>query len=514
MSKTRDVSIGRQIVTLCIAFGLLLGGLALAQTRDELRVGVGDMPGLLDPQASVSITGLRYYTNIFNGLLSLDPFTGEVLPSLATDWRRIDDTTLELNLRPGVLFHNGDPLTAADVKFSLERVLGDDPVFANARAMLVVIDRVEVVDDLTVRVITTNPDPVLELRLANLWGPWILPQAYLEEHGDEHFQRNPIGTGPFMVTGFEPDRIELTAFDGYWGEKPNVNRVVYRGIPEATARLTALVNEEIDIMSPVLSDQIDVLESYANVSVQCSPQDLIHLLTYNTANPLMADPLLRQAINLAIDRDLIIETLWASRATATRGFQFEDFGQMYLEDVPFTEYDPERARELVEASDYDGGILYYDLIPGYYENDLQAAEAIIEMLAEVGINAQIRTTTAFWQNEDRAIHPWSYAERFPDPVAGLWLLFGESSQRQASGRNDWADPSETFNETGRALAGTMDPEARRELWSQLHALWLTEAPGTTLWRSAICTGVNNSVDWNIYPTQTMDFGAHNLSFKD
>lgn len=508
------VKFPRRLAGACLLVGMLVGSAAFAQTRDVLRVGLGDMPTMLDPQAYASITGLRFYTNVFDALMKLDPFTSEIEPALATDWQRLSDTTLELHLRQGVLFHDGTPFTAADVKFSIDRVIGGGSLFANARAMLSVIDHVEIVDDLTVRVVTAAPDPVLELRLANLWGDWIVPKAYVEEHGDEYFQRNPIGTGPFMVTLFEPDRVELTAFDGYWGEKPNVRKVEYRGIPEATARLTALVNDEVDIMSPVVSDQIEALSTYSNVTVQCHPQNLVHLLTYNTANPLMADPLLRQGINLAIDRDLIIETLWAGRASATRGFQFEDFGDMYLEDVPYTEYDPERARELIEASDYAGDTLYYDLVPGYYENDLQAAEAIVEMLAEVGVKVQIRATTKFWQNPDRAIHPWSYAERFPDPVAGLWLLFGADSSRQAKGQNDWIDASEEFNATGYALAGTVDQATRNALWADLHAMWLTEAPGTTLWRSAICTGVNNQVNWNIYPTQTMDFGAANLSFKD
>jgi peptide/nickel transport system substrate-binding protein len=486
-----------------------------AQTRDVIRVGVVDIPPRLDPQGSVSLTASRIIHNVFDTLIRMDPFDNSILePELAVSWERISDSELELTLREGVVFHNGDPFTSEDVKFSLERVLGDNPVLANARALLSVIDRVETPGPHTVRVITKNPDPVLEYRLASLWGAWMLPADYTREHGDEHFDRNPIGTGPFRVTHYSPDRVELEAFEHSWREQPNVSRVEYRLIPEASGRLTALINNEVDLINPVLPDQIQVLAGYENVEVQCEAHHLIHLLTYNTANPVMADRQLRQAINLAIDRELIVEALWDFGASVTHGHQFEDYGPMFLEDLPLTPFDPERARELVEASSYGGETLYYDLIPGYYDNDLEAAEAVIEMLSAVGINAEVRATTRFWQNEDRAIHPWSYALRFPDPVGGLWLLFGEFSQRQATGVNDWVDPDPRFNELGHLLASTSDVDRRREVWREMHEIWVLEAPGTTLWRPAICTGVNASLDWRIHPNHTMDFSAEGLSFRD
>lgn len=499
-----------------VAFALLLmSGVGVAQTRDTLDVGVVDLPPALDPHSQASITGIRIYPNVFETLIYMDPLDhSQLSPGLAESWERLSDTQLELKLRTDVSFHNGDPLTSKDVKFSLDRILFDDePSLSTARALLSVIEEVETPDDFTVIITTKQPDAILEFRLATQWGAWILPADYFEEVGMEQYGRAPIATGPFKVTQFAPDIIALEAFDDYWDETPNVREVNYRVIPESSGRLTSLVNNEVEMISPVLPEQLAILETYDEIEVQCTPEELIHLLTFRDTSPGMEDKRLRQAINLAIDREGIVEALWGGTAEVTHGHQFSDYGDMFLEDVPLTEYDPERARQLVEESDYNGEVIYYDLIPNYYDNDIQAAEIIVEMLSEVGIDARIRPTTAFWANDDRGIHPWSYAMRFPDPVGGLWLLFGEDSSRQA-GQGDWTDVPTEFNELGHQLAATLETEERREIWHEMHDIWLDEAPGTALWQVPICVGLSKSIDWEVYPSNTLDFSARNLSFRD
>src|SRR5690606_34560829 len=140
------------------------------------------------------------------------------------------------------------------------------------------------------------------------------------------------------------------------------------------------------------------------------------------------DRRLRQALNLAIDRELVVETVWHGYAIIPRSYQFIDFGQYYDPNWPAPEYNLDKAKQLVAESGYRGETLFFDLIPHYYDNDVQVAEILTEMWREAGLNVQIRFTTRFWENPDRAIHTWSNSPRFPDPVGGLWLLWGEESQ--------------------------------------------------------------------------------------
>lgn len=507
----RATGLALAVIGLCAAAGLAFGQ---GFQRETLRVGVANIPPTMDPHASISLTASRVQYNVFETLIRMDPEDNALLtPGLAESWERVSDLELILHLRPGVLFHNGDAFTSADVVYSIERAISPESTFLLARGLLETIAEVQAVDDLTVRIVTLRPDPALEQRLASLWGSWMVPARFIEEIGLEEYGRVAVGTGPFRLVSFEPDRIVLEAFADYWGEQPNVREVVYSVIPEASSRMTALVNNEQDIINPVLPDQINLVRSFDGVDVVCEQHQLVHLLVYNTrGNPLMQDVDLRRAINLAIDRNLIVEALWDEGAVETPGHQLPEYGDMYLGDRPLTPYDPEAARALVQSSSYAGETLYYDLIPGYYDNDLEAAEIIVEMLREIGLNVQIRMTTAFWVNPDFAIHPWSYAMRFTDPLGGLWLLWGGNDEAQRQPR--WVNPDPDFNQIGEQLASTFDVSARQELFGQLLDSWERQAPGTTLYRPAICWGVRDGIEWRTQPSHTMDFSADGLRFRD
>lgn len=489
------------------------GGLLAAQ-RDVLRVGVSALPPDLDPAAGARNDSSRILWNVFDTLIRMNPDDNSKLePELALSWERVSDTTLELRLRPGVRFHNGDPFTSADVKFSFERVLDPTKPFTLARSLLAVVDRIETPDPLTVRVITREPDPVLEYRLASYLGARIVPERYVREVGDDVFARHPVGTGPFKVVTFSPNEIVLEAFDGFWGEQPNARRVIYREIPEPSGRIAALVSNEVDIINAVPPDLVPMVTSYNHLEVVSRETLNMHMLAYNTGHPVLRDRRLRQALNLAIDRDLIVETVWHGYAIIPRSYQSIDFGQYYDPDWPAPEYNLEKAKQLVAESGYRGETLFFDLIPHYYDNDVQVAEILTEMWKEAGVNVQIRFTTRFWENSDRAIHTWSNSPRFPDPVGGLWLLWGEESQRQRGDQSDWVDPNPRFNELGRELASSLDPIRRRVVYREMLAIWEEDAPGTILWQPALLWGKHKDVNWRPHRGHTMDFRAENLSFR-
>jgi len=484
-----------------------------AVARDELLVGVQGLPGGMDPAAELSNVGTRVTYNVYDTLIRRNFLNNNVLePALATSWERIDDLTLELKLREGVTFHNGEPFGADDVKFTFDRFKNDDSAAASAKGYFSTFDTIEVVDDLTVRIHTLAPDPLIENRLSS-WASWIVPKDYIEANGEEEFARNGIGTGPYMIAEYEPsDVLSLDVYENYWEELPPINRLTFRVIPEASTRVTALINGEVDIITNIPPDQVAALDAADNVEVRSIPLANMHVLRYNTNNPVLADKKLRQAMNLAIDRQLLIDTLWGGEAVPLRGHQFEEYGDMFNSDRPYTAYHPERAKQLVAESDYNGEVINYETEANYYTNGLAAGQAIVEMWKAVGINAEIRLRQPGESipAEESMVANWSNSSVLADPDGTLWRSWGDLSSLQ---RNYWTPPAE-FNELGNEARSTLDKETRYNDYQRMLDIFEEEAPGTVLYVPIEKYGVAKDVQWTPYSFYYTDFRAYNLGFSE
>lgn len=472
---------------------------------EVLRIGVADMPKHMDPMRDVGNVGIRIHYNIFETLLLADQKNGyEQKPMLAEEWNRIDDYTVEFKLRHGVKFHNGDEMTAKDIKYSFDRLKKDIQGIELASSLMLTIKEVEIVDDYTVRLITDSVDPILEDRVASSWGSWILPADYLEEVGDEGFASKPVGTGPYKVASYSPEKVVLERFDDYWGEKPVAKRIEYIVYPETSARITALITGEVDIITQLPPDQIEVVESQSGINVISTNITNMHVLRYNTTFGPLKDKKVRQALSLAIDRELLANTLWGGKAIVPRGHQYPEFGDMYFADYPQEEYNLEKAKELIAQSDYNGEVINYELRNGYYTFGNEAAEAIVDMWKAIGVNAQVKFVE---KTSNTEIANWSNSMRFPDPVGGLWLLWGEGSSPSVE---HWTDMPQEFIDTGRELASTTDTAKRKELARKLMDIWEEEAPGALLYYPFESWGVRDGLEWEPYSSQTMDFRAENF----
>ncbi|HEV2066138.1 MAG TPA: ABC transporter substrate-binding protein, partial [Thermomicrobiales bacterium] len=361
--------------------------------REELIVGVQGLPATLDPARELSNVGTRVSYTPYDTLIRRDFLNNnEHVPSLATGWEQVTDTELTLQLRDDVTFHNGTPFTADDVVFTFERMLNApaDSELAEARTYFSTFSAVERIDDYAVRITTAAPDPLIIKRLAS-WASWIGSKQYIEEVGEEEFARTGMGTGPFRFVSFDPDNeLVMERYDGYWGDTPSLNRLTFRVIPEVAARITALVNDEVQLITNVPPDQVGTIENADNVDVRAVPLANVHVLQYNTNNPLLDDTKLRQALNLGIDRELIIDAIWGGNAIQKHSHQFEEYGRLYNPDRPFTPYDPEAAMQLLAESDYAVETIPYQLQAGYYTNGEQVAQAIVQMWQEIGINAEVQ----------------------------------------------------------------------------------------------------------------------------
>ncbi len=505
------------VILVCLLL-LSVGHAVSAYQRDVIRIGIPGLPENLDGHVTMGNHGQRVMFNIFEKLVHFDKEDpSRVNPQLAESWVWIDDTTVEFTLREGVVFHNGKPLTAADVKYSLERILNPATAAGAFYAMLLTIAEIDAVDDLTVRITTHEPDPVLEARLASVWGGFIIPEGYVEEVGEEAFLVKPIATGPFMVESYEPDRLVLTAFEDYWGELPNVREVVYIDIPELSSRITALVNGEVDLISTIAPDQLALLDRYDGVQVISRPIANMHMLTFKITQPPTDNKYLRQAMSLAIDRQVIVDSLFFGGSEVPRSYQFREFGSMINTDIPRNPYDPDRARQLVAQSGYAGETINLDGRSGAYTGTNDAMEIIAEMWRQIGLNVQIRFTESAWQNLDFNVHTWSNTMRFPD-FAAQSLQWGIGTTRQEGSEITltWPDSElrRQYNALQVELEGAMDGAKRYEIYQEMLAIWQEEVPATELWFAPESWALRDDMIWEPYYAHIIDLSGGNLSFTD
>jgi peptide/nickel transport system substrate-binding protein len=481
--------------------------------REELVVGVQALPPTLDPARELSNVGTRVSYTPYDTLIRRDFLNNDLhVPSLATGWERVGDTELVLRLRDDVTFHNGDPFTADDVVFTFGRLLdaAPDSDLAEARTYFSTFDAVEQVDEYTVRITTPQPDPLIEKRLAS-WASWIVPRRYIEAVGEEEFLRTGMGTGPFRFVSFTPDdELVLERYDGYWGDRPTLRRLVFRVIPEVAARITALVNDEVQMITNVPPDQVATIAEADGVEVRDVALANVHVLSYNCNHPVLGDKRLRQALNLGIDRQLIIDAIWGGNAVPKRSHQFPEYGALYNPERPLTPYDPEAARRLIAESGYGGETIEYQLRAGYYTNGEQVAQAIVQMWQEIGIDAEVRIAEEAIEGPERMVHTWSNSSRLADPDGSLWVLWGRGSGIQ---QQYWPAPEE-FNRLGDEARSTLDERLRYENYQRMLDIWEDDAPGTVLYDPVEFYGVRSSINWSPYAFYYMDFRPYNLSFEE
>jgi peptide/nickel transport system substrate-binding protein len=304
-------------------------------------------------------------------------------PSLAESWSVSRDSLVyEFVLRKGVKFHNGEPVTTEDVKFSFERYRGTAASAFKAR-----IAAVEVVDAQRVRFRLKQPWPDFMTYYGTpaTGAGWIVPKKYLEKVGDEGFKRAPIGAGPYKFVAFNPGvELVLEANGQYWRKTPSVKTLVFRAVPDSSTRLAMLKRGEADVaftFRGVLAEEVRRTPGLTLKAVAAPVTEWLYFAEQWDPKSPWSDRRVRLAANLAIDRQALneAETLGLSRVTASiipRGFDF-------AWPAPLYEYDPARAKQLLAEAGYpnglDAGTLYSDVLYA------PVAETIANYFRPVGI---------------------------------------------------------------------------------------------------------------------------------
>jgi peptide/nickel transport system substrate-binding protein len=493
---------------------------AQSDRRPVLTVAVADLPPTLEPARELSNVGTRVTYSLFDTPIRRD-FLGTadgggagLKPHLFESWVRESATSLRCTIRRGIMMHDGQELNAADVAYTFRegRLWGPKPEIPEGRAYFGTLAGCEALDTHAVRFTTRVPDVLLEQRLAS-WCSWIVSKAQYERLGADGFGMNPIGSGPFRFVSMRAnDHITFDAFDGYWMGRPTARRVIFREIPELSARIAGLVSGEFDIITNIPPDQVSVIAGYRDVEPRSVVLANSHVLTFDAKGPQTSDKRIRQALALSVDRPKLVDALWLGKAVVPKSHNYPEYGDMHLPDwkMPF---DKDRARALLREAGYKGEPITYRTMPNYYTAALDAAQIMVEMWKEVGINAQLQVVENF--NQMRAagqqIGNNSNSTRLPDPLGALWVSWGPTSFFQTS-KAYTAEDAEPFNVAGRALERETDPAKRKELFRQMLTAWEDACPGTVLYQPFETYGAKKKVRWRPYSFYFMDLRHDNLTF--
>lgn len=515
----------RILTALLAALFMVLGaGSASADERPDLVVAVNGLPGSLESIEEMGNVAVRITYSMFDPLIRRDFLANEegssskLVSGLAESWKKIDDRTIELKLREGVKFHNGDELTSDDVVFSLNpgRGHGYNPLIGAARRFMLTLSHVEPIDKYTVRIVSKEPDVLFEQRLAG-YAMWIVNAREYMLKGKDAFARNPVGTGPYKMDEWvDGEYIRLVAHDDYFGGRPTAKSITFRAVPEVSARIAGLVSGEYDIIVNVPPDQVPVLEEYQDVAVKQVVLDNTHMLVFFNTGPL-ADSRVRRALSLSIDRALLREALWGDKNYTPNGHQLPSYG-LYLADYPAFDYDPEAARRLLEEAGYNGEEIVYKLPLNYYLLSLEAAQAMQQMWKDVGLNVKLEPVENWTQVEDPNspvhIRPWSNTHRIPDPLGSFVPQWGEASGIQNNNdlpERSWKAPAR-FNELLDVLTTSTSDEERRKAYREALDIWMEEAPGTMLYNPLETYALKADIQWRPVSLYYMDFRPGNLQF--
>jgi len=314
-----------------------------------LRVGLDVDADTLDPRLTKNTSGFRIRELAFSGLVAINPdFTP--VPDLAEKWDNPDDKTWVFHLRPSVKFHDGSDLTANDVKFTYESVL-DQAFNSPSRAFYLSVDKVEATDKSTVTFTLKAPfAPFLSyMDLA------IVPQAAVQKLGAD-FGTRPIGSGPFKVDRWTTgDTIELSANDNFYGGRPNLDRVRLKVVPDNSARVVALESGDLEfVQSPVSPQDVARVQSGGKLKVDRTPAAGYTYINLNTADPILADKKVRQALSHLVNKQQIIDTIYKGIGRPANGPIVPGMWA-YPADVPSLDYNPETARALLDEAGWKVG---------------------------------------------------------------------------------------------------------------------------------------------------------------
>ncbi|UOM34459.1 ABC transporter substrate-binding protein [Acuticoccus sp. I52.16.1] len=355
---------------LALSLALVPGGPATAQTPPGvLVVGQVAEPKSLDPAAVTAVNDFRILVNVYDGLVRFADGTLDVEPALAESYEVSDDgLTYTFELREGVEFHDGTPFDADAVVFNFERMLDENHPFHDTGPFPLAfffssVDTVEAVHPSTVKFTLKEPYAPFLSNLAYPTGLIVSPAA-VEENGAD-FGRNPVGTGAFEFAEWQSNsRVVVEKNADWWGGEPKLEAIVFRPITDGNTRLAEMMSGGIDVMVETPPDALARFENDPNVKVYEQAGPHLWFLILNTKEGPFADKKVRQAVNYAIDKGALVDSILQGTAEVAAGPTPPAFAWAYNESLEPYPYDPDKAKALLEEAGYDGAELTFYVTEG------------------------------------------------------------------------------------------------------------------------------------------------------
>jgi peptide/nickel transport system substrate-binding protein len=471
------------------------GGTADAR-GETLIVGRASDPLSLDPARTTDSESIETCEQVFEHLVRYRADSMEIEPALATHWEVSSDGRVwTFHLRTGVRFHDGTPLNADAVVWSLERQRDPGhpdhkPDFVYWESSFRNIQKVEKVDDMTVRITIERPYAPFLANLA-MFPVSILSPAAVRRSGDG-YDRSPVGTGPFKFVEWVPgERLVLTANPYYWGGAPRLEYLVFRPIRDARQRLQAMEGNAVNVAYGLAPHDIPYVRLHPDLVLHRAAGNNVAYLAMNTQRPPFNDVRVRRAVNYAINKVPLTKLIYQGMATPAKGPVPPGLWG-YVEDLPDYHYDPAQARALLREAGVPVGVrpkLYTSTDPRDY---LPAPERVARVIAcnlrEVGLNAEVvsqplgaHLRSMSNGEHDLCLHGWTGDNGDPDNF--LYMLLDRDNTVPGVANNV------AFYRNG-ALHGLLiwaressDRAEREHLYDQAQRMIHEDAPWVPLWHS-------------------------------
>ncbi len=480
----------------CTAMLVLVAAGALA-AQDDITIGMVLEPPNLDPTAGAAAAiDEVVYANIFEGLTRFAP-DGSIVPGLASNWDVSEDGgTYTFHLRDGVTFHDGSAFDAEDVKFSLERARSPDSTNAQ-KALFAGIDKIEVLDPLTVKVTLKEPDGAFPSKMA--WGDAVI----LAPETAAQAATAPVGTGPFVFKNWaHGDSVKIARYDGYWGEKPALAEATFKFIADPNAAFAAVMAGDVDAF-PMFPAPETLVQFSANpmFKVIVGTTEGETILAMNNKSKPLDDIRVRQAIAHAINRQEIIDGAMFGYGTPI-GTHFPPHNPAYVDLTAQSAYDPELSKRLLAEAGQSDLKLRLALPPPPYAR--RGGEIVAAQLRNVGIETEISNV--------------EWAQWLEQVFKGKDFDLTIVSHVEPADINIYARPDyyfqydkPEFQALMGKLDGTTDPQQRTELLQAAERMIADDFVNGFLFQLAKTGVANSKIEglWENAPTPANDLtGVH------
>jgi peptide/nickel transport system substrate-binding protein len=465
--------------------GLFLIGPALAAAPDTLVVVQEAEPVGLDLMQSSIQTTMSVCYNLHDTLFHPQE-DATVKPALAEKWEKVDDRTWKITLRKGATFHNGEPVNAEAVKFSLERILNPELKSPHTSRLQIFKD-LKVLDEYTFTITTEKPYAP-GLYILGYYLP-IVPPAYVKKVGDTEYNTNPVGCGPYkLVKWVRGEEVVMEVYDKYYGPKPAYKKLIFKAVPEEAARVAGLLTGESDVVSGIPIHQRKKIEESGKAYL--TPQmGSMNYLGLNTYEPPFNNVKVRQAVNYAVNRPLINKALFDGKAILCAGpISPRTFGaDPKLK--PYA-YDPDKAKKLMKEAGYPNGFEARLAYGTYMPQIQEQAEAIASDLGKVGIKVTLEPfeRAVMWdryksKKHQMFIYFWDDA---PEPDRYMYPLFKDRDYYYKNPKVD------ELLDKGRTV---LDREQRAKVYAEVDRILYEDAPWIYLYVIPEVFGVSKKVDY-------------------